>query len=40
MGKKEYILSQVEAWKQSGISQQRFCDRVVIKLATFSYWIY
>jgi hypothetical protein len=29
----------VEAWKQSGISQQTFCDKAGIKLGTFSYWI-
>lgn len=39
MDKKEYMLSQVEAWKQSGISQQTFCDIAGIKLGTFSYWI-
>ena len=39
MDKKEYMLSQVEAWKQSGISQQTFCDKAGIKLGTFSHWI-
>jgi hypothetical protein len=39
MDKKEYMLSQVEAWKQSGISQQTFCDKSGIKLGTFSYLI-
>ena len=39
MDKKEYMLSQGEAWKQSGISQRTFCDKAGIKLATFSYWI-
>ena len=39
MDKKEYMLSQVDAWKQSGISQQTFCDKAGIKLSTFSYWV-
>ncbi len=38
MDRKEYMLSQVESWKQSGISQQAFCDKAGIKLATFGYW--
>ena len=33
------MLSQVEAWKQSGISQQLFCDKAGIKIGTFSYWV-
>lgn len=33
------MLSQVESWKQSGITQRTFCDNAGIKLATFSYWI-
>lgn len=39
MDKKEYMLSQVEAWKQSGLTQQSYCDQVGIKLPTFSYWV-
>lgn len=39
MDRKEYMLSQVESWKQSGISQRAFCNKAGIKLATFSYWI-
>lgn len=27
-----------EQWRQSGLTQQAFCDREGIKLATFSYW--
>jgi hypothetical protein len=39
MDRKEYMLSQVKSWKQSGITQQVFCNQAGIKLATFSYWI-
>lgn len=39
MDRKEYMLSQVESWKQSGITQQAFCDKAGIKLATFGYWV-
>ncbi len=27
-----------EQWRQSGLSQQAFCDREGVKLATFTYW--
>jgi hypothetical protein len=39
MDKKDFMLSQVESWKQSGLAQQTFCDQAGIKLGTFSYWI-
>ncbi|NDP21183.1 MAG: IS66 family insertion sequence element accessory protein TnpB [Paludibacter sp.] len=39
MDRKEFMLFQVESWKQSGLSQQTFCDQAGIKLGTFSYWI-
>lgn len=39
MDRKEYMLSQVESWRQSGTTQRAFCDKAGIKLATFSYWI-
>lgn len=39
MDKKEYMFSQVAAWRQSGLTQRNYCDQVGIKLATFSYWV-
>lgn len=39
MDRKEFMLSQVESWKQSGLTQQTYCNQAGIKLATFSYWI-
>jgi hypothetical protein len=39
MDKNEFMLSRVESWKQSGLSQQAYCDQAGIKLGTFSYWI-
>ena len=39
MDKNEFMLSRVESWKQSGLSQQGYCDQAGIKLGTFSYWI-
>lgn len=39
MDKKEYMLSQVEAWQHSGLTQRSYCDQVGIKLATFNYWV-
>ncbi|WP_016991451.1 IS66 family insertion sequence element accessory protein TnpA, partial [Flavobacterium sp. ACAM 123] len=37
MDKNEFMLSRVESWKQSGLSQQAYCDQAGIKLGTFSY---
>lgn len=39
MDRKEYMLAQVESWKQSGVTQRTFCDKAGIKLATFCYWV-
>jgi len=39
MDKKEYMFSQVEAWKQSGLTQRSYCDQVGIKVPTFNYWV-
>ena len=39
MDKKEFMLSQVESWKQSGLAQRAYCLQEGIKLATFSYWV-
>ena len=39
MDKKEFMLSQVESWKQSGLAQRAYCLQEGIKLPTFSYWV-
>ncbi|MCK0124740.1 IS66 family insertion sequence element accessory protein TnpB [Gelidibacter sp. F2691] len=39
MDKKEYMLSQVDTWRGSGLTQQSYCNQVGIKLATFNYWV-
>ena len=39
MDKKEYMFSQVKAWKQSGLTQQSYCNQVGIKVPTFNYWV-
>ena len=39
MDKKEFMLSQVESWKQSGLAQRAYCLQAGIKLPTFSYWV-
>lgn len=39
MDKKEYMLAQVEAWRESGLTQRAYCHQAGIKPATFSYWV-
>ena len=39
MDKTEYMLAQVEAWRESGLTQRSYCDQAGIKPATFSYWV-
>lgn len=39
MDKKEHMLAQVEAWRESGLTQRSYCEQAGIKPATFSYWI-
>jgi len=39
MDKKEYMLAQVETWRESGLTQRSYCHQAGIKPATFSYWV-
>lgn len=31
--------SEVERWRQSGLSQRAFCQEIEMKVATFAYWV-
>lgn len=39
MEKTERMLSLVEQWRGSGMTQKEFCMEAGIKLGTFSYWV-
>ena len=36
--KTAYWLQMIESWKNSGISQVKFCEQNHLKLSTFQYW--
>lgn len=33
------MLSHVESWRQSGLTQRVYCNQVGIRSGTFSYWV-
>lgn len=39
MEKREQMLNLVSEWRESGLSQQRFCKQHNLTLGKFSYWV-
>ena len=36
--KREYWRNHIEAWRQSGLSQKRYCEQAQISLHSFCWW--